>query len=108
VPDWTEGSWQELIGAGSSAGPQGWYRYHMWPLGATNKTDADDRAFVREVADETGKTYMMGVSPWFFHSTLPGKRWVWRGDDLWHTRWGQTLDPKIHPKFVQYVFLSEA
>jgi glucan endo-1,3-alpha-glucosidase len=48
-----------------------------------------------------GRTYMMGISPWFFHSASGGKNWVWRGDNLWADRWAQTLE--VQPDFVQYV-----
>jgi glucan endo-1,3-alpha-glucosidase len=50
-----------------------------------------------------GKTYMMGVSPWFFHSSSYGGSvpWVERGDDLWATRWAETLD--VNPDFVEFV-----
>ena len=40
----------------------------------------------------------MPVSPWFY-TNLPGKNWLWRGDDLWHERWQQVID--IKPTLVE-------
>ncbi|KAH8819021.1 putative glucan endo-1,3-alpha-glucosidase agn1 precursor [Xylogone sp. PMI_703] len=96
VPVWTS------LGPGG-IGPhlnniQGFFSWDMWPNGAVNETDASDKAWQ---AATPGKTYMMGVSPWFFHSASGGKDWVWRGDDLWHDRWQQTLD--VNPDFVEIV-----
>ena len=50
----------------------------------------------------TGKSYMMGGSPWFY-TNLPGygKSWAWRGDSLWYDRWQQVLD--ILPEFAEIV-----
>lgn len=97
VPDW------------SSLGPSGispylnnidgFFNWGMWPVGASNMTDTLDKQW--QAAIGTGKTYMMGVSPWFFHSASGGTDWVWRGDDLWADRWAETLD--VNPEFVQYV-----
>ncbi|CZS94451.1 related to mutanase [Rhynchosporium agropyri] len=97
VPDW------------SSLGPsnfathndnvQGAFSWEMWPAGATDKTTDSDYAWKNNIG--AGKTYMMGVSPWFFHSTNGGKKWLWRGDSLWADRWKQTL--AVNPEFVQVV-----
>lgn len=75
---------------------EGFFSWDMWPNGAQNGTDAIDESWK---AATPGKSYMMGVSPWFFHSASGGTDWVWRGDDLWADRWAQTLDVK--PDFVQ-------
>ena len=97
MPDWT------------SLGPSGITQYsdiidgafswNIWPDGPNNITDDTDKAWQAALP---GKSYMMGVSPWFY-TDLPGynKAWVWRGDDMWHTRWMQTLDVK--PQFVEIV-----
>lgn len=68
-----------------------------WPVGATDKTEDADHAWVSAVGN---KAYMMPVSPWFY-TNLPeyNKNWLWRGDDLWHIRWQQVLD--IQPNFVE-------
>jgi glucan endo-1,3-alpha-glucosidase len=98
VPTWTS------IGATGVAGYadsiQGAFPWAMWPVGANNMTDGNDLYWQ---ATLPGKTYMMGVSPWFFHSTTYGGSvpWVERGDDLWATRWAETLD--VNPDFVEFV-----
>jgi glucan endo-1,3-alpha-glucosidase len=96
VPDWTS-----LGPSGISAyldNIEGFFSWDMWPEGATNKTDSSDLAWQGATP---GKSYMMGVSPWFFHSGSGDPDWVWRGDDLWADRWAQTLD--VNPDFVEYV-----
>ncbi|RFU30779.1 hypothetical protein B7463_g5558, partial [Scytalidium lignicola] len=96
VPDWTS------LGPGGIGAHldniQGAFSWDMWPNGATNKTDDTDKAWQAALP---GKTFMMGVSPWFFHSASGGTDWVWRGDDLWADRWAQTLD--VNPTFVEIV-----
>lgn len=96
VPDWSSLS-PDHIGE-HLANIEGAFSWDMWADGATNKTDVQDKKWVTALQ---GKSFMMGVSPWFFHSTSPGKEWVWRGDDLWADRWAQTLD--VNPQFVQCV-----
>jgi len=94
VPDWTS-----LGPSGISShlnNIEGFFSWDMWPEGATNKTDSSDLAWQ---AATPGKTYMMGVSPWFFHSGDGNPDWVWRGDDLWADRWSQTL--AVNPEFVE-------
>jgi glucan endo-1,3-alpha-glucosidase len=77
VPSWTS------LGPGGITADldniEGFFSWDMWPNGATNITDASDVSWKNAVS---GKTYMMGVSPWFFHSASGGTDWVWRGDDL--------------------------
>ncbi|KAK3067551.1 hypothetical protein LTR53_015524 [Teratosphaeriaceae sp. CCFEE 6253] len=97
VPDWT------------SLGPSGFstdlvdgaFSWDMWPDGPTNISTAADSAWAGWLKP-AGKSYMMGVSPWFY-TDLPtyNKAWVWRGDDMWWRRWQQTLD--ILPDFVEIV-----
>jgi glucan endo-1,3-alpha-glucosidase len=97
VPDWT------------SLGPagirshldiiDGAFSWDMWPSGASDITNTNDKAWKAALGS---KHFMMGVSPWFY-TKLPGygKTWVWRGDDMWHTRWGQVSEVK--PDMVQIV-----
>lgn len=99
VPDWTS-----LGPSGISSyldNIEGFFSWDMWPVGATNETDSSDLAWQ---AATPAKTYMMGVSPWFFHSSDGNPDWVWRGDDLWADRWAQTL--AVNPEFVEYTALS--
>jgi hypothetical protein len=84
VPDWT------------SQGP-GWnadlydgaFSWDMWPDGPHDMTAAPDEQW-QVALKPKGKSYMMGISPWFY-TDLPayGKAWVWRGDGLWWERWQQ-------------------
>jgi glucan endo-1,3-alpha-glucosidase len=97
VPDWT------------SLGPEGIkshfnvidgaFSWDMWPQGNYDMTTDSDEAWKTALG---GKHYMMGISPWFY-TKLPAyqKTWVWRGDDLWHTRWDQ-ID-QVKPDLVQIV-----
>lgn len=94
VPDWsslgTTGIQQHLDNI------DGFFNWGMWPSGASNMTDSLDKQYQSVLGS---KSYMMGVSPWFFHSASGGTDWVWRGDDLWADRWAETLD--VNPEFVQ-------
>jgi glucan endo-1,3-alpha-glucosidase len=95
VPDW------------SSLGPsgiapylnniQGAFNWGMWPDGASNITTTLDMEWQNALG--SGKSFMMGVSPWFFHSASGGTDWVWRGDSTWAERWAQTLT--VAPEFVE-------
>lgn len=97
VPDWTS-----LGTAGITDyldNIEGFFNWNIWPNGAENSTDASDKDWQAAIGD---KAFMMGVSPWFFHSSKYStgeKDWVWRGDDLWADRWAQTLD--VNPLFVE-------
>lgn len=75
---------------------QGAFNWGMWPDGASNMTTTLDLSWKKAVS---GKSFMMGVAPWFFHSSSGGKDWVWRGDSLWADRWAQTLE--VQPDFVE-------
>ncbi|KAL8709183.1 MAG: hypothetical protein Q9220_006063 [cf. Caloplaca sp. 1 TL-2023] len=96
VPDWT------------SQGPDGFknskldvtdgaFSWDAWPQGATDKPDDSDKAWKAAVGS---KAYMMPVSPWFY-TNVPGKNYLWRGDDLWHQRWQQVLE--VQPSFVEII-----
>lgn len=73
----------------------------MWPDGPVDKNTDNDLAW-QSFANSGGKSYMMGISPWFY-TDLPqfGKAWVWRGDNMWYDRWQQALDVK--PRFIEIV-----
>lgn len=96
VPDWSS------LGASGvathSSNIEGAFSWALWPDGANNMTTGTDLWYQNTLTD---KSYMMGVSPWFFHSASGGYQWVWRGDDLWADRWAQVLE--IQPEFVQCV-----
>lgn len=84
VPDWASrgpGWNQNLI--------DGAFSWDMWPDGPNNMTTAADKEW-QAALKPAGKTFMMGISPWFY-TDLPayGKAWVWRGDSMWYDRWQQ-------------------
>ncbi|KAF2479361.1 glycosyl hydrolase family 71-domain-containing protein [Neohortaea acidophila] len=96
VPDW------------SSQGPgynmnlyDGAFSWTMWPDGPNQMTTAPDQQWTSSLTP-ANKTYMMGVSPWFY-TDLPAynKAWVWRGDRLWFDRWQETQ--QVLPQFVEIV-----
>jgi aminopeptidase I len=79
----------------------GFFSWDMWPEGATDKDSSSDLMWINMLQ---GKTYMMGISPWFY-TNLPqwNKNWLWRGDDLWFLRWQQAI--ALQPALVE-VFAS--
>ncbi|QSZ31277.1 hypothetical protein DSL72_000840 [Monilinia vaccinii-corymbosi] len=77
---------------------QGGFSWDMWPSGPEDMTTASDIAWQSTLGS---KSYMMGVSPWFFHSDANPIAWMWRSDDLWAQRWQQVF--QIQPQFVQIV-----
>jgi glucan endo-1,3-alpha-glucosidase len=78
---------------------QGTFSWNIWPVGATDMTDAPDLQWIEAIGPN--KTYIMGVSPWFFHSASGGLDWIWRGDSLWHDRWLETVE--VNSAFVEVV-----
>ncbi|KAF2161911.1 glycoside hydrolase family 71 protein [Zasmidium cellare ATCC 36951] len=94
VPDWT------LLGPHGfdTSLVDGAFSWDMWPAGAHDVSTTSDVAWDEDFLTPAGKTYMMGVSPWFY-TDLPYKAWVWRGDSAWSLRWNQTL--QIVPEFVE-------
>ncbi|CAD6448005.1 b4c09d13-a01a-4f58-97ca-ea54009a662d [Sclerotinia trifoliorum] len=96
VPDYTS-----LGSSGFAAqlnNVQGAFSWDMWPSGPVNMTTDNDLAWQETLGS---KAYMMGVSPWFFHSDANPIAWTWRGDDLWAERWQQVLE--VQPQFVEIV-----
>jgi glucan endo-1,3-alpha-glucosidase len=59
----------------------------------------DDQLYRNELP---GKTYMMGVSP-YFYTNMPqyGKNWYSSSESLWFDRWQQVLD--LGPDLVQII-----
>lgn len=95
VPDWSSMGTSGIVNYLDTI--DGFFNWGMWPVGASNMTDSLDKQYQTAIGSD--KSYMMGVSPWFFHSASGGKDWVWRGDDLWADRWAETLD--VQPQFVE-------
>ncbi|KAL1865122.1 Glucan endo-1,3-alpha-glucosidase agn1 [Paecilomyces lecythidis] len=102
IPDWSSVGAKVALDKGNIDGTQvvdGLFNWGAWPEGA-NDMDTDIDASYQLFLD--GKPYMMPVSPWFY-TNLPGfsKNWLWRGDDLWYTRWQQVLF--VQPEFVEII-----
>ena len=96
VPDWSS------LGAkpfAAESSVDGGFSWNCWPNGASDMNDSDDVLWQSSLGS---KSFMMGVSPWFYTNLASwGKKWVWRGDDLWHDRWQQVI--KLQPQFVEIV-----
>ncbi|KAK3985676.1 glycoside hydrolase [Cladorrhinum sp. PSN332] len=96
IPDWSSRAPADAVAlAGGVA--DGLFSFDSWPTGNENATTALDQPFVDALGE---KLYMMPVSPWFY-TNLPGlgKNWMWRGDELWETRWDNVME--VQPDFVQ-------
>jgi glucan endo-1,3-alpha-glucosidase len=98
VPDW------------SSLGPMGVaekldvidgaFAWQAWPYaGQLTKDNSEDVLYMNVLGD---KSYMMGVSPWFY-TNLPqyNKNWFFSGDSLWFDRWQQAID--LLPDFIEII-----
>ncbi|KAK4189058.1 glycoside hydrolase [Podospora australis] len=96
VPDWSSVGAVEAAGLANSVA-DGLFSFDAWPTGNVNMTTEPDLAFQAALGD---RAYMMPVSPWFY-TNLPGfnKNWLWRGDELWDTRWAQVME--VNPDFVE-------
>ncbi|KAK3694137.1 glycoside hydrolase family 71 protein [Podospora appendiculata] len=97
MPEWTSIGPRAAAAAANNVA-DGLASWNAWPVGATNMTTAPDTAFRAALNDN--KPYMMPASPWFY-TNLPayGKNWLWRGDQLWDTRWQQIIAQQ--PDYVQ-------
>ena len=78
VPGWTSkgpGWRQDLI--------DGAFSWNVWPDGPNNMTTAPDQQW-QAALKPAGKSYMMGVSPWFY-TNLPGwgKAWTCKYIERW-------------------------
>lgn len=74
--------------------------WQAWPnAGEMQKTSSEDVLYTNVLGD---KSYMMGVSPWFY-TNLPqySKNWFFSGDSLWFDRWNQAID--LLPDFIQII-----
>jgi hypothetical protein len=70
--------------------------WDVWPNGPTGIWPGIDTDWIDILGPN--KAYMMGVAPWFY-TNLPGKNWLWRGDNLWHDRWQQVIETQ--PELVE-------
>jgi hypothetical protein len=78
-------------GAGSSVA-DGYLSWVAWPDHTATVPNQDSNY------KNTGKPYMMPVSPWFYADTY-GKNWLWNTDQLWPSRWQQVY--QYNPDYVE-------
>lgn len=98
VPNWSSLGTKQAIHVGKGIA-DGFTSWTAWPWGNEDMNTYLDASYI-EALD--GVPYMMPVSPWFY-ANLPAqkKNWLWRGDDLWHTRWQQVF--YLRPEFVMVI-----
>lgn len=98
VPDWSSVGAKPAMALGNGVA-DGLFSWAAWPNGPNDINTYVDASYLQFL---DGKPYMMPVSPWFF-TNMPGykKNWLWRGDDLWYTRWEQAL--YLAPEFIEII-----
>ncbi|KAL3472505.1 glycoside hydrolase [Aspergillus californicus] len=96
IPDWTSVGPQRASAVSAIDGLMCW---DAWPDGANAMNTTEDEEYMRVLG---AKPYIMPVSPWFYTNMEQfDKNWVWRGDDLWYTRWEQVLE--LGPEMVEII-----
>ncbi|KAK4867979.1 hypothetical protein LT330_007638 [Penicillium expansum] len=98
VPDWSSVGAKPAMALGDGVA-DGLFSWAAWPNGPNDMNTYVDASYMQYLGK---KPYMMPISPWFF-TNMPGydKNWVWRGDDLWYTRWEQAL--YLAPEFIEII-----
>ncbi|CAI7565273.1 unnamed protein product [Penicillium viridicatum] len=98
VPDWSSVGAKPAMALGDGVA-DGLFSWAAWPNGPNDMNTYVDASYMQYLGK---KPYMMPISPWFF-TNLPGydKNWLWRGDDLWYTRWEQAL--YLAPEFIEII-----
>ena len=91
VPEWTS----KKGSPGAFASVDGALSWDVWPVGPSDMDSTNDRDWQRILGS---KAYMMGISPWFY-TNLPGKNFLWRGNNLWHDRWQTAIE--LQPDFIE-------
>ncbi|KAL4803057.1 glycoside hydrolase [Aspergillus unguis] len=98
IPDWTS------VGPKRASEPDvvdGLLSWDAWPYGAQEMNTTEDKLYMDILGT---KPYVMPVSPWFYTNLKQfDKNWVWRGDDLWYTRWQQILGIQPQPEYVEII-----
>ncbi|KAL5336882.1 glycoside hydrolase [Aspergillus crustosus] len=96
IPDWTSVGPRRASAISSIDGLMSW---DAWPAGTKEMNTTEDEEYM-SLLDAKDKAYIMPVSPWFYTNLRAfNKNWVWRGDDLWYTRWQQVL--QLQPEYVE-------
>lgn len=98
VPDWSSVGAKSAMALGDGVA-DGLFSWAAWPNGPNDMNTYVDASYMQYLGK---KPYMMPISPWFF-TNMPGydKNWLWRGDDLWYTRWEQAL--YLAPEFIEII-----
>ncbi|KAL2814367.1 glycosyl hydrolase family 71-domain-containing protein [Aspergillus cavernicola] len=103
IPDWTSVGPRRATSSSSSSSSaavpviDGLMSWDAWPDGANPMNTSEDLEYMSNLAS---RPYIMPVSPWFYTNLKQfNKNWVWRGDDLWYTRWQQVLE--VQPEYVE-------
>ena len=80
----------------------GWFDWNAWSMGNSYKDTGDDVAALNS-ANNNGKIYMAGVSPWFFthFGGTWNKNWIYKSESLWPIRWQQIVD--LRPQLVEII-----
>ncbi|KAK3397551.1 glycoside hydrolase [Sordaria brevicollis] len=96
IPDWSSLG-AEAAATESNSVADGLFSFDAWPKGPSAMTTEVDEQYRKAL---NGRPYMMPVAGWFY-TNLPGwnKNWLWKGDELWDTRWQQVID--FQPDFVE-------
>ncbi|KAI6082756.1 glycoside hydrolase family 71 protein [Hypoxylon rubiginosum] len=98
VPDWSS---LGASGVGSKLSQiDGAFNWGAWPN--ANEYTINDGNDVAYKSSLQGKSYMMGVSP-YFYTDLPqySKNWYSSSDSLWYDRWSQVLE--ILPEYIEII-----
>ncbi|CAL1709944.1 unnamed protein product [Somion occarium] len=71
-----------------------------WPRGSSDINFDPDQSYINNLG---GRSYMAGVSPWFF-AHYPGKNFIYRADEwLWAERWEELIQHRNEVSFAQVI-----
>ncbi|KAL4959282.1 glycoside hydrolase family 71 protein [Aspergillus stella-maris] len=94
IPDWTSVGPHKASSVSAIDGLMSW---EAWPYGNQEMNTTKDQEYM-DLLD--GKPFIMPVSPWFYTNLRQfNKNWVWRGDDLWYSRWEEVIE--LQPEYVE-------
>ncbi|OTA99377.1 glycoside hydrolase family 71 protein [Hypoxylon sp. CI-4A] len=98
VPDWSSLGFSGV--GGKLADIDGAFNWGAWPNANQDAITTDADTGYQSALQ--GKSYMMGVSP-YFYTDLPqySKNWYSSSDSLWYDRWSQVLE--ILPEYVELI-----
>ncbi|KAL4928925.1 glycoside hydrolase family 71 protein [Aspergillus undulatus] len=94
VPDWTSVGPRKASNVDAIDGLMSW---EAWPYGSKEMNSTKDEEYMDLL---NGRPFIMPVSPWFYTNLRQfNKNWVWKGDDLWYTRWQEVIE--LQPEYVE-------